>query len=58
MAEKSPNDKTEPPKQTTDDLLLRLFSMRLPVDMRPSPAEGAELDRMVEASAKLNPRRR
>jgi hypothetical protein len=53
-----PDDKTEPTKLTTDDLLLRLFSMRLPVDMRPSPAEEAELERLVKASEDLSPRRR
>jgi hypothetical protein len=52
------NDKTEKPKLSTEDLLFRLFSMRLPVDMRPSPAEDAELGRLVEASEKLSPRQR
>ena len=41
------DDKTAIPRPTVDELFRRLFSMRLPVDMRPSPAEEAEMVRLV-----------
>ncbi|WP_168185856.1 hypothetical protein [Magnetospirillum sp. ME-1] len=52
------DDKTATPRPTVEELFRRLSTMRLPVDLRPSPAEEAEMERLMQASEKLTPRRR